>query len=133
MGLFDDPQALKRLDALLDDSHPDARFDAAIGLARHGNVDALPVLREMLDTDQTLSTREERPEHRAEKAKMVNVNGLRAIAELARTNPQADLSSVEPAVEKLAKSNLVEVKQTALEVRRILQQQNGQQRAEAPN
>ena len=82
LGLFDDPQALARLEPMLDDSHPDAQFNAATSLARHGQAAALPVLLEMLDSDQTLSTREERPEDRPEKQKMVNVNGLRALAEL---------------------------------------------------
>src|SRR5262249_27477666 len=55
LGILDDPQALARLDAMLDDAHPDARFNAATGLAAHGDMKALPVLLEMLDSDQTLA------------------------------------------------------------------------------
>jgi hypothetical protein len=121
LGLFDDPQALARLEPMLDDSHPDARFNAATSLARHGQAAALPVLLEMLDPDQTLSTHEERPEDRSEKRKMVNVNGLRAIAELARTNPTVDLSSAQAAVDKLTKSDLVEVKEKAIDIRQALE------------
>jgi HEAT repeat protein len=123
LGLFDQPEALARLDAMLEDSHPDARFNAATGLARHGKIAALPVLLEMLDPDQTLSTHEERPEDRAEKAVMVHVNGLRALAELSKISPSADLSSAMPAVEWLCQSKLVDVKQNAIEVRRILNEQ----------
>src|SRR5262249_26758471 len=59
LGVLDDPQALARLDAMLDDTHPDARFNAATGLARHGKFAAMPVLLEMVNPDQTLALKEE--------------------------------------------------------------------------
>jgi len=121
LGVLDDPRALERLDAMLDDPHPDARFNAATGLARHGKPTALPVLLEMVDRDQTLALKEETSEdNRKQKRIIVNVNGLHGIEELAKTGATADLSKAEPAVEKLTKSDLPEVRENALRVRDAL-------------
>jgi HEAT repeat protein len=116
----DDPQAEARLKQMLDDPHPDARFNAATGLARRGVADALPVLLEMLDTDQHLATQEENPENRLEKGAMVNVNGLRAIAQLADANSNVDLHAAETAVGRLATSNIPEIRDNAVAVREKL-------------
>ena len=36
---------------MVDDPHADTRYNAAIALAQHGNVAAIPTLAEMLDPD----------------------------------------------------------------------------------
>jgi hypothetical protein len=64
---------------------------------------------------------------------MVNVNGLRAIAELARTNPTLDLSSVRMAVDRLAKSDLVEVKEKAIDIRQALENRKTNRPVENPH
>jgi HEAT repeat protein len=125
LGVLDDPQALERLDAMLDDPHPDARFNAATGLARHGKPAALPVLLEMVDPDQTLALKEETgAENRKQKRIIVNVNGLHGIQELAKTDLTADLSKAEAAVEQLTNSDLPEVRENALRVRDALAQRS---------
>jgi len=121
LGVLDDPQALDRLDAMLDDPHPDARFNAATGLARHAKPAALPVLLEMVDPDQTLAMKEETSAgNRKQKRIIVNVNGLQGIRELATADPAADLGKAEAAVEKLTESDLPEVREKALRVRDAL-------------
>ena len=121
LGVLDDPQALDRLDAMLDDPHPDARFNATTGLARHGQLAALPVLLEMVNPDQTLAMKEETgAENRKQKRIIVNVNGLHGIQELAEADPTADLSKAEAAVELLTKSDLPEVREIAVKVKENL-------------
>jgi HEAT repeat protein len=121
LGVLDDPEALHRLDAMLDDPHPDARFNAATGLARHGKLAAMPVLLEMVNPDQTLALKEETgAENRKQKRMIVNVNGLHGIQELAKTNPTTDLSQAEAAVEPLTKSDLPEVRENAVGVKDAL-------------
>lgn len=121
LGVLDDPQSVDRLNAMLDDPQPDARFNAATGLARHGKLAALPVLLEMIDPDQTLAMKEETgAENRKQKRTIVNVNGLHGIQELAKADPAADLSKADAAVERLTGSDLPEVRENAIGVREVL-------------
>jgi HEAT repeat protein len=120
LGIVDDTQAVARLKQLLNEEHADARFNAAIGLARVGDAEALPVILEMLSPDQTLSTKVELKENRTEKERMVHVNGLRALAELAKKNPTANLQPAIAPVEKLSQSPLAEVRGKALELQPML-------------
>ncbi len=90
--MIDDPQAVARLMEMLNDSHPDARFNAATALASHGKAEALPVLLEMLQPDQSAAMQDERPDARQFKQMLVNINGLRGIVRLADMNPTIDLT-----------------------------------------
>lgn len=116
----DQPEAEQRLVQMLDDPHPDARFNAATGLARRGNAAALSMLLDMLSSDQSLATKEEKPENRAEKQAQVNVNGLRALVLLADANHDVDLSSAEPAVKQLADSKIQAIREAAIAARERL-------------
>jgi len=118
--IADQPEAAARLAQMLDDPHPDARFNAATGLARRGDAAALPVLLEMLGSDQTLATQEESAENRQEKQAIVNVNGLRAIAQLADANSTVDLHGAEGPVQQLADSKIPEIRDNAIAVREKL-------------
>jgi hypothetical protein len=122
--IAEQPQAAARLEQMLDDPHPDARFNAATGLARRGVAEVLPVLLEMLGNDQTLATQEERPENRQEKQALVNVNGLRALAQLADANSTVDLHAAEAAVQQLADSKIPEIHDNAVAVREKLLRRN---------
>jgi HEAT repeat protein len=104
LGLIGGPQAEKRLVEMLDDLYPDVSYNAATALARHGDVRALGTLAQMLDPDQTASLQSEEPEEREEKQWLIAVNGLRAIEQLAAANPQADMSRLNPAIERLKKA-----------------------------
>ena len=68
-------------------SHPDARFNAATALASHGKAEALPVLLEMIEPDQSAIMQDEQPEARQFKQMLVNINGLRGSCGLADMNP----------------------------------------------
>jgi HEAT repeat protein len=122
--IADQAEVAARLEQMLDDPHPDARFNAATGLARRGDAAALPVLMDMLGSDQTLATEEERPENRQEKQALVNLNGLRALAQLADANATVDLHGAETAVQKLTESKIPELRESALGVREKLSRRN---------
>ena len=49
MGVIGGGKAESTLETLLSDGHSDVRYNAATGLARHGNARAVDVLLEMLD------------------------------------------------------------------------------------
>lgn len=88
--------------------------------SRRGDAAALPVLLDMLGSDQTLATAEERPEYRQEKQAMVNINGLRGIAQLADANSTVDLHAAEAPVQQLADSKIHEIRDNAVAVREKL-------------
>ena len=53
LGVLGGSQALERLERSLGDPHDNTRYNAAIGLARHGVMAAIPTLVEMLDQEQS--------------------------------------------------------------------------------
>lgn len=104
LALLDGPTPVEALKPLLDDPYPDARYNAAIGLAaHHGMDDGLPVLAEMLDPDQTagIDLEKDAAARQLKQARMA-VNALRAVERLAARDPDVDLSPVLPVIEKLA-------------------------------
>lgn len=114
LGVIDDPKTVARLAEMLTDSQADARFNAATALASHGRAEALPVLLQMLEPDQSLSMQDERPESRQFKQVLVNINGLRGVVRLGDMNPTIDLTRAREAVAELTKSKLPEVRDNAL-------------------
>jgi hypothetical protein len=58
LGVVGGPDAVHRLQQLLNDPRTAVRYNAATGLARHGESAAIPVLLEMLDHDRLLSVSE---------------------------------------------------------------------------
>jgi hypothetical protein len=84
------------------------QVNAAIALARHGWKVRLGLLQTMLDKDelrgifvvQSKKGSEERPDEAAVVETVVNA--LKAVAELHRNDPQRDLSSLQPNLDKLA-------------------------------
>ncbi len=120
LGMFDDAAANARLKAMLDDPNPDARFNAAGFLARQGDETALPIITEMLDPDQKLALKNEKEEAHRGKRMVVNVNGLHALQKLHTAKPELDLAGVQSAVERLTRSDLPEVRDSALETQRKL-------------
>src|SRR5439155_3727859 len=104
-------QAIERLKQMLHDAYPNARFNAATGLARYGEAQCSRVLREMLDAKNELAIRDEaNPNDQARKRTTVLLNGIRATVQLARTNPTAELTSLKAALHELETSPLEEVK-----------------------
>ena len=102
LGVVGGPVATQRLRQLLDDRRPDVRYNAATGLARHGDAEAIPVLLEMLDTDKQLSLESE-PDAaaHARNRELVLSNAVRAAVRLVAANPQADRHALIDALEQL--------------------------------
>lgn len=105
LGVIGGQAAQERLAEMLVDSYANARFNAATGLARHGDLRALPVLLEMLDEENPLAVADEVSDsERQRKRMLVLMNGIRAAGQLAARQPQADLRSLEAALQKLQQS-----------------------------
>jgi len=134
LGVIGGEQATERLKQMLHDSYPNARFNAATGLARHGDAECMGVLREMLDPNNLLAVKDEsNPNDQARKRTTVLLNGIKATLLFADNNPTADLSPLKESLEKLASSPLDsvtierhKVKSAATEALRLLDaKQNG--------
>lgn len=106
LGVLGGQPATDLLAQLLADPEPAVRYNAATGLARHGDPRAVPRLVQMLEP-QEIDGKD--PSGMAEfTAANVIKNALRASSQLAAANPEADLEPVRQAVRALideAKSN----------------------------
>jgi hypothetical protein len=92
---------------MLEDDYPDVRYDAAVGLTRHGNPQSIGVLLEMLDPEQTVGIAMEKHEEvRAFKRRTILINALRGAQQLAETNREADLAPLAKAVENLSQAEV---------------------------
>jgi len=118
LGVIGGAEAEAKLEAQLRDAYPDVRYNAAAGLARHGNAKAVDVLLEMLDPSESAGIEvEKQQEARGFKRAMIQTNALRATGQLARLNPNADMSRLEEAVRRLAGSDVEQaVRVKAIEV-----------------
>ena len=84
LGALPGDAQLETLHAALEDAAPDVRWNAAVGLARHGDRDGAGVIRQMLDRDyveQTV-TRDVRQDVDMDPIADVMISGLRAAAAL---------------------------------------------------
>jgi hypothetical protein len=114
---------------MLHDAYPNARYNAATGLARAGDIECEGVLREMLDPENIAALRDERyANDRARKLTTVLLNGVKATLTLADANPDADLSRLKESLQSLAKSPLElvlidksKVRNAAIEALRLLE------------
>ena len=109
LGVIGGRKSLDHLAAMLDDPDPNARYNAAGGLARHGDDRGVSVLVEMLEPDNEEAVKfEEEEEESARLRKRGDVfrNALRAAGELARKNDSADLTSLAEAVERLRNADV---------------------------
>jgi HEAT repeat protein len=102
LGIIGTPAMIEKLNLMLEDANPDVRYNAAVRLAQRGDAAALAVLLEMLDPEETAGVESEKiAEMQPFKRALITVNALKAAKQLAETNSDADLSPLEPAVEKL--------------------------------
>ncbi len=109
LGVQGGDKAREQLRKMLDDGYPDARFNAATGLARYGDdrADVLSVLTEMLDPEQTEGMQVERDEGnlREFKRASIHINGLRAVEFLVQRKTKADLSAIVTAIQRLKQTS----------------------------
>lgn len=84
LGALPGDAQLGTLRAALQDGAPDVRWNAAIALARHGNRDGVPVLRQMLDRGyvEGIVKRDVRQDEDQDPVADVMIGGLRAAASL---------------------------------------------------
>jgi HEAT repeat protein len=116
LGALPGDAQIDTLRAGLEDEVADVRWNAAVALARHGNHDGLPVLRQMLDRAyvEKAVTRGARPEEDQDPVADVIISGLRAVASL--KDP-----AVRASVEGLSKSDQsLKVRQAALEALKVM-------------
>ena len=103
MGLLHADAYHDRLELMLSDGFAYARYNAASGLARHGDPRALPRLLEMLDpANQTLQgdDRERAGEHQWNQ-RHVLTNALRATRQLVELNPEVEVQELQSAVQTI--------------------------------
>lgn len=128
LGVMSDDEATKRLKSMLADSYASARYNAATGLARRGDVAAIPVLKEMLDPENNQSARDEsNPNDQDGKRVNVVLTGIQATLTLHKVNPDADISVLVASIDslreadfKLILSRRPEIQSIAIEAHRRL-------------
>lgn len=97
--------AIARLTQMLNDPTPDVRYNAATGLARHGDAKSVDVLVEMLDPARVqLVESAENPLAQEFKRATIAANALKAAEKLVHSSTTADLSSLKAAAERLEQS-----------------------------
>ena len=103
LGMLGGEEALDRLALVLNDSYANARYNAATGLARNGDVRAIAGLLEMLDPQNAAAVAEEESEsEKGWKRSLVHTNGMTGVEMLREANPDADLSELKAALETLS-------------------------------
>jgi HEAT repeat protein len=110
LGVIGGEQATERLAQMLHDPYPNARFNAATGLARAGDMRCEGVLREMLDPANDLAVKDEaNPNDQARKRTTVLLNGIKATLYLSQSNPAADLTKLKHSLQNLSTESLQQV------------------------
>lgn len=96
-----DPRLTVELENLVDDLHADARYNAALALARQGSLLAVAPLIEMLDLESLqVATQDALPQAQTRKRDTILKNALDAVVVVREKNPTADLSRLHTAVQK---------------------------------
>lgn len=97
-----DPRLTEELEKLAEDLYPDARYNAATGLARRGSLLAVAPLAEMLDLESLTTSiqGEVRPDMQTRKRNTIIKNALEAVLMIKEKNPAADLAQLRTAIEK---------------------------------
>lgn len=119
LGVVGGDAALNKLEKMLRDAYADVRFNAATGLARHGDERAVPTLVSMLDPNNKFVTADEeaeskrleesavrRQERLLHRRGLVMVNAMRACEQLHKQNPGADLSQPVAMLNKILEADL---------------------------
>ncbi len=99
LGVIGGPESLDILAQLLSDAEPSVRYNAATGLARHGDPRAVPRLVEMLDVRASGTSSSDTLDEIA--TTTILQNALRATVQLAESNPNADLRGIKEAIDRL--------------------------------
>jgi HEAT repeat protein len=111
LGALPGDAQLETLRAALQDAEPDVRWNAAIGLSRHGDRQGSGIIRQMLDRDyvEHIVKREVRQDQDLDPIADVIISGLRAAAVL------KDDTLREPISQLSQQDRSMKVRQAALE------------------
>jgi len=101
LGVLGTEAAKGRLESMLKDAYPNARFNAAVGLARHGNLKSTPVLLEMLDPDNAAVVQGEPEGSYGFKRSVVMINAIRGVDRLAEFHSPEELKPLLDALKSL--------------------------------
>jgi len=102
LGVVGGDWAIDRLARMLDDAHPSVRYNAATGLARHGQPEAIDVLIEMLNPEIVPSADgEESPENRLAQEMQIRHTALNASRVLFEVDPDVKSESLRRALSEL--------------------------------
>jgi len=116
LGVLGGDQAIDLLAEVCGDSYANARYNAAAGLARYGDIRAQPVLVEMLDpTSKAAIDGETTSTGKEFKRVLVLTNAARAAGRLATGNKDGDLSALKAALQKLTGSKQIRAVSIAAE------------------
>ena len=118
LGALPGDAQIVTLRTALQDSTTDVRWNAAVALARHGNADGVPVLRQMIDRTYVEQAVKREPGQQSDQDPIaeVMISGVRAAAALRAV-------SLRPPVEELSqRDSSMKVRQEALEALRVLGQ-----------
>jgi HEAT repeat protein len=116
LGALPGDAQLGTLRAALQDSAPDVRWNAAIALARHGNHEGVPVVRQMLDRGyvEAVVKRDVRQDEDQDPVADVMIGGLRAAAALKD-------EALKPSVTILSQQDRsLKVRQAAIEALKVM-------------
>ncbi len=124
LGVLGDEAAIEQLKKSLIDVYPDVRYNAATGLARHGNAAGLAVILEMLDPDEQASVRLETEEQSRDfKRSLITVNALQVAPTIYSALSAEDQQRLREAIERLSKQEQpAELRLRATEILRQLEQ-----------
>jgi HEAT repeat protein len=115
LGRIGTPAALALLETMVDDPHADTRYNAAVGLAQHGNALAADTLAEMLDPDEMASVSEEQYEAaQFFKRGLIMTSALEAVETLAEQTPTADFSAVIESLERLVSADADQLREAQI-------------------
>jgi hypothetical protein len=114
LGVLGGEQATTRLVEMLDDGYATARYNAATGLARAGDVRATEVLLEMLDPANKVAVADERRLADQDiRRRNVIMNGLEASRRLLEKASASDGEKLREAIESLSTAALPEIQTLA--------------------
>jgi len=107
LGIVGGERAVDHLALLLDDSTPNVRYNAAVGLARQGDPRAIKAIVQMLDPGNHQAMQlETTPEGRAAKRELVVVNALRVVAPLLTQADAVQREELRAAVARLTQADV---------------------------
>ena len=111
LGALPGEAQLVTLRTALQDSTADVRWNAAIALARHGNRESLPVLKQMIDRSyvEQAVKRDVRPDEDRDPIAEVMISGLRAVASLKDPSVRSSVTTLSQ------QDRSMKVRQAALE------------------